>query len=99
MLTPVVPIDRIPTALFGPARHSTPTIRQTAHETASILHFIEYTFLDNTTFGLDDERADYYEDVFNYSQKPTKFTKIPEPSDYQACMSVQNPGPRSTTSA
>ena len=63
------------------------------HETASMLHFIEWLFLNNQTLGPDDARADYYQDVFNFSQQPTKFTKIPEPSDYQACMSVQNPGP------
>ena len=68
-------------------------ISHVQHETASTLHFIEYTFLGNQTLGLDDARADYYKDVFNYSQQPTKFTKIPEPPDYQACMSVQDPGP------
>jgi phospholipase C len=68
-------------------------ISHSEHETASALHFIERTFLGGQTLGLDDKRADYYQDVFNYSQQPTKFTKIPEPSDYQQCMSVQNPGP------
>ncbi len=69
-------------------------ISHSQHETASALHFIEKTFLGPTfTLGLDDKRADAYDDVFNYSQQPTKFTKIPEPSDYQTCMSVQSPGP------
>ena len=68
-------------------------ISHVQHETASALHFIEYTFLGNQTLDQDDARADYYKDIFNYSQQPTKFTNIPEPSDYQTCMSVQNPGP------
>lgn len=69
-------------------------ISHAQHETASILHFIEETFLgSNFTVGPDDARADYFQDIFNYSQVPSKFTPIPEPSDYQTCMSVQSPGP------
>jgi phospholipase C len=41
------------------------------HETASSLHFIENTFgLGN--LGLADLRADAYQDVFNFSQRPRK---------------------------
>lgn len=63
------------------------------YETASALRFIEDIFTPGKTLGLDDKRADGYGDAFNYSQQPTKFVKIPEPANYQACMSVQNAGP------
>ena len=62
------------------------------HETASSLHFIENTF-DLGSLGLDDLRADYYKDAFNFSQQPTKFKKIPEPANYEACLSQTNAGP------
>lgn len=68
-------------------------ISHAQHETASALRFIEKVFLNDKTFGLDDKRADGYDDVFDYSQQPTKFVNIPEPGNYQACMSVQNAGP------
>ena len=63
-------------------------VSKSQHETASALHFIENTF-GLSSLGLDDARADYYQDAFNYSQQPTKFKKIAQPSNYQTCTSQQ----------
>ncbi len=68
------------------------------HETASALHFIEKTFgMPFLGFGsqqkYDDQRADAYEDAFNFSQNPTPFKMIPTPPNYQTCMSQSNPPP------
>ncbi|MEO6836443.1 MAG: alkaline phosphatase family protein [Candidatus Tumulicola sp.] len=46
------------------------------HETASSLHFIEKTF-GLGTLGLADARADAYNDIFDFSQKPIAFKPIP----------------------
>lgn len=83
---------RTPLIIISPYA-KTHYISHAQHETASALHFIEETFLGGKTLGLDDARADYYQDVFDFSQQPTKFTKIPEPADYAKCMSVQHYGP------
>ncbi|MGA8532671.1 MAG: alkaline phosphatase family protein [Candidatus Tumulicola sp.] len=67
-------------------------ISKSQHETASSLHFIEKMF-GLPSLKLDDARADAYDDVFDFSQQPTKFKKIPQPANYQTCLSQQDAGP------
>ncbi len=68
-------------------------VSKSQHETASALHFIEKMF-GLPSLNQDDARADAYNDVFNFSQEPTKFKKIAQPANYQTCMQQQqNAGP------
>lgn len=82
---------RTPLIIISPYA-KTHYISKSQHETASSLHFIEKMFA-LPSLGLDDARADAYDDVFNFSQSPTTFKPIKTPSNYQSCMSQQNAGP------
>ncbi len=70
-------------------------VSKSQHETASSLHFIEKMFGlpflgagSGQTYA--DQRADAYDDVFDFSQSPTKFKSIPTPPNYQSCTSQSN---------
>ncbi len=57
-------------------------VSKAQHETASSLHFIEKMFGlpflgEGSGQTYADQRADAYDDVFNFSKQPTKFTPIP----------------------
>jgi phospholipase C len=67
-------------------------VSKSQHETASSLHFIEKIF-GLPSLGTADARADAYDDVFDFSQKPTKFTSIPPPANSQTCASQNNIAP------
>jgi len=67
-------------------------ISKDQHETASALHFIEKVF-GLGSLGQADARADAYDDMFNFSKKPTPFKQIPQPPNYQYCMSQQSAPP------
>lgn len=56
-------------------------ISHSQHEIASTLHFIENVFVPGQTLGLADARADAFDDMFNFSQKPLKFRVIPSKRD------------------
>ena len=73
-------------------------VSKSQHETASALHFIEKTFgLPYIGQGshqtYDDQRADAYADVFQYSQRPSAFKPIPKPANYQYCLAQQQNAP------
>ena len=51
-------------------------VSKSQHETASALHFIEKIF-GLPSLGQADARADAYDDMFDFSQTPTKFRPIP----------------------
>jgi phospholipase C len=65
------------------------------HEIASTLHFIEQTFDlsplgTGTPYHLADERADAFDDAFDFTQKPRKFKAIqlvnePQPPKFAPC--------------
>jgi phospholipase C len=66
---------RVPLIVVSPyAKHAYVSHRQ--HETASSLHFIEWVFGLPSLRGAD-ARADSLFDMFNFSQKPTRFEPIP----------------------
>ena len=67
-------------------------VSKSQHETASSLHFIEKIF-GLPSLGTADARADAYDDVFDFSQKATKFTSIPPPANSQTCASQNNLAP------
>ncbi len=64
-------------------------VSKAQHETASALHFVEKIF-HLPSLGTADARADAYNDVFNFSQSPTPFKKIPPPPNSQYCASQQD---------
>jgi len=84
---------RTPLIIISPYA-KTHYVSKAVHETASSLRFIENVFgLGQLPPGnLADARADGYDDVF-VSQSPTKFKPIPEPSNYQYCLSQRNAPP------
>jgi phospholipase C len=64
------------------------------HETASALHFVEKMFgLQPLPGGLADSRADAYDDMFNFSKKPTKFRPIPSDKNAQYFIRHSNAPP------
>ena len=67
-------------------------VSKSQHETASALHFVEKMF-GLASLGQDDDRADAYDDVFNFSQPATKFKPLTPPSNYQYCMGQQKAPP------
>jgi phospholipase C len=50
-------------------------VSHTVHTTGSILHFAE-EMLDLPSLGVEDARADDLSDMFDFSQRPTKFKKF-----------------------
>ena len=67
-------------------------VSKSQHETASALHFIEKMF-GLPSLNRRRRRADAYNDVFNFSQKPTKFKKIAQPANYRpACAAERRAG-------
>ncbi len=53
-------------------------VSHTVHTTGSILHFAE-EMLDLPSLGVEDARADDLSDMFDFSQKPTKFKPFTYP--------------------
>jgi phospholipase C len=60
-------------------------VSHTHYEVASTLHFIEETFglpfLGNGSVVLADQRAAAFDDMFDFTQPPIKFVKIPSSED------------------
>ncbi|MGB8518626.1 MAG: alkaline phosphatase family protein, partial [Candidatus Tumulicola sp.] len=88
---------RVPLIVISPYA-KTHYVSKSRHETASALHFIEKIFgLPFVGKGsqhiYDDQRADAYDDVFQFSQKPTTFRPIPAPPNYQTCLAAQQSAP------
>ncbi len=82
---------RVPLIIISPYA-KTHYVSKSQHETASALHFVEKIF-NLPSLGNADARADAYYDVFNFSQHPTPFKKIPPPQNSQSCASQQNDAP------
>jgi len=85
---------RIPLIIVSPYAKNH-YVSKSQHETASTLAFIEKIFLGSAKLpgGLNDTRADAYDDVFNFSQSPTPFKMIPPPQNSQSCMSQSHAPP------
>ncbi len=88
---------RVPLIVISPYA-KTHYVSKSQHETASALHFIEkmfgLPFLGKGSQHIyDDQRADAYDDVFQFSQKPTTFKPIPAPPNYQTCLVAQQSAP------
>ncbi len=69
------------------------------HEIASTLHFIEQTFGlpflgQGTKYKFADERADAFDDAFDFTQKPIKFKKIKLVDEPPPPLSSQAPCPK-----
>jgi phospholipase C len=67
-------------------------VSKAQHETASALHFVEKMF-GLPSLGFADARADAFDDVFDFSKKPTTFKPIPPPKNARYCMSQHNAAP------
>jgi phospholipase C len=73
-------------------------VSKSQHETASALHFIEQMFGlpfigHGSSQTFDDQRADWYQDAFNFSQNASTFKAIPKPANYQYCLAQQQTAP------
>ncbi len=85
---------RIPLLIVSPYAKAG-YISHQQHEIASSLHLIEQTFNlpflgTGTGLQLADQRADAFDDAFDFTQKPIKFKKIklvnePQPKGFKAC--------------